>query len=196
MLARLDGKSLTEFVQNSDFKVSACRPVERNGVQVAEVAFEYNSQDVQGEKKSVAGSLYLDPERHWCVRGYKLTENRGSATGTRTLDVTSIEDSKSALLLPMRVVASNEWTFKDSKVNRQETSWTFHWVETPDALDDRAFTVSAFGLPEPFGSPTASPGRKWHLWAGAAGVFCLASAMLLRRFRTRKSMAPPGEPRG
>jgi hypothetical protein len=49
-----------------------------------------------------------------------------------------------------------------------------------DGIPESEFTLSAFGLPEPVELQGPRSQTRWYLWAGVAGILCLALGAGLR----------------
>jgi hypothetical protein len=118
----------------------------------------------------LGGWIVFDPERYWVIRECHVDLRPHRDDPLSTLDGTfEYKESRKGFPIPKRIV--RKWPHA---TYLQE----FDLMEQAD-LQDKEFTLSAFGLPEPAEMEGRSPTR-WYLWAAVAGMVCLALGVTFR----------------
>ncbi len=176
-------RRLPQLVQEPTFKVTDVRAVRLAGEELAEVQFAYDPKD-KSDLRIREARLILNPARSWTVReGRAQVDWPSEETGTVSQEVIYYDD-----FAPVPVVK----TFRARSEARPagprakelgitgpttlEITSEFD-VRPLERPDERDFSLTAFGLPEPDGT---SPSL-WWLWALIAGVVLLALALWLGR---------------
>jgi hypothetical protein len=189
--AMLGVESLADAVRSPGFRVDHCRYIQRDEQRVVEVAFTYTKALGQGTWTQT-GTMVLDPNCYWCVRSADIQAAGDVAKGTSRIIHLQRDRETTGQLLPLTRVGEedNDFVFQQGKRNiqriRREAT-----LSRPDRLPpDEAFTLSAFGLPEPAGAPVPAQ-APWYLWTGAAGILCLCAGAWFRLLYRRRQAAGP-----
>jgi hypothetical protein len=180
---------LPKIAANDGFQVHGARAVKRDD-DLVEVSFSYLPTDERALRKEVRipkGILLLDPSRYWLLREAEYEAKWplgevGKTTVRIDLD-DSIADVPLIRKFTAHVIADPTGTKAESygitePVDRLlEILYDLRRIESPS---ERDFTLSAFGLPEPY-----QPEPAWLWWTLAIGVALVAGAYLWRRAAAR-----------
>lgn len=160
-------------LSQSEFILKKVGPVNEGNEELVKAEFEYkNPEKPNWPLKS--GWIVYDPQNYWVIRNYQLRRQIGAADSVINAKLLYKRSNNGVPLLTTEFV-------EDKTGDLRGTDEIEYRLEEGD-VPESEFTLSAFGLPEPFGvRPTSTP---WHLWGVAAGVVCIgAGAFLWRRYR-------------
>ena len=182
---------LGDLVRLPNFHVLHAALINQEGSELAQIEFANRHPVGQGRFEPVqSGTVLLDPQRSWCVRGYVIHAEFGNAQEVCRSDVITVRDSSAPHLpLPVhiaktRTTKATEGTYAGQTITG--SSDLQYDLEEPHPLPDSDFRLAAFGLPEP--SEPARPLRqRWYMWAITAGLILLVAAMAYSRFLRRKT---------
>jgi hypothetical protein len=175
---------LNLLIASKTFRVDKVAQVKIDGEELVQIDFT-NEHDVDPKQNpfdpTQRGTLHCDPEHRWCLREYRMDEKYtdGESLVTGKLKVKYTE---SGYPLPLRLSVKNEHK-EDKKVYTITTEFDLN--ECTDLPPDDRFTLSAYGLPEPFAAKAARKKSSLYFWFGAGGVLCIALGTLLHRVRRR-----------
>lgn len=128
------------------------------------------------------GSLVLDARHAWCLRQYDLQVHRVNVDSTFSA-TTEIGNRSVEHPVPKRHVQTSKQVYSDGT----RVLWVLtadYDVQEPSPIPaDKEFTLTAFGLPEPFGAPPLDSPTRWYLWAGLAAFAALAAGGVFWRMR-------------
>jgi hypothetical protein len=181
-LVRASTTDLADLVREPTFRILRALPVSHDGEDLVQIEFD-NSHELalSSDKKSgkkfdpiQAGSLLLDPNRYWCVRACELRNKYINADAKIKVDV-ELRDLSAKFPVPKRIVESNDQTRPMGERLLVTFVTDFDLHEPLHLPPDDAFTLSAFGLPEPLGVTWSKPTR-WYLWLSLAGALCLGGS--------------------
>ena len=172
------------------FTVKQVSPVIRDGEHLVKAEVDYRRPTEKSLVYSLTGWVLYIPKRSWVIREYSFQfQLRGvppgddESTASAAVGVTySYNDGDDEFPVPKRVV---RWlNMKPLGGTDSELQADYNLTESESPESD--FTLSAFGLPEPWGSqPTELRRRPWHIWAAGLGIVCLGMALLMRRWSRR-----------
>jgi hypothetical protein len=186
-LTAVSWSKLPDLVRQPSFRVARAAVENRDGLEFVRIDFENPHPFDQKPFEPVqSGTLLLDPERSWCVRGYEVHAQYANDSPVCHSDVIEVRDSSVPHLpLPARFASTtthHQFGKGTTEEVFTETVDAQYNVEEPLTLPDSDFRLPAFGLPEPEG-PATRPW--WSLWAVGASLACIAAAgvwwWLLRR---------------
>ncbi len=144
------------------YKLLTVTPVPRHGKVLAKVEFEFHPTDTR--KTHLRGGWVLyDPESHWVQRECHLNLERWVLPEDKTFKGTNaaiFEYGQGGQGFPIIKRVVTHYTLPD-RVYNSEHIYEFHLEEAE--APESAFTLSAFGMPEPVDAP-AAPGA-------CAGIF-------------------------
>lgn len=180
------GKRLTDLLQHPSFRVLEAMPVTQDGADFVKIVFDNTHPfDVQ-EKPFIpiqSGSIVLDPENWWCLQSWDVHEITGHSTlksvETRSLGSMEYQGSTGKYRILKHSVRTDYSLTKGIGWNVAETRTDYDLRETPQLPPDAEFTLTAFGLPEPYGVEPKS--SRWWIWAAVAGFACLITGFFVRR---------------
>jgi hypothetical protein len=188
-LTQLYNRGLEKLVLHKTFRVLSARPVNLNEEELVEIQFDNThplSKDTSEFFPVQSGVLVLDPKKSWCLRSGTL---QNKYFGSVSSDVLATEIGgllSSTYPIPARLTLTMQ-TLKDNGETIQGTmEFKFDLREPTSLPPDEEFTLTAFGLPEPAGLQAIVPPTRWYLWAGLAGILCLAAGVIVTKLR-RKS---------
>jgi hypothetical protein len=179
--------------RDQGFKLLNVTAATQDGKNLAKVEFEFHPADKLKQYLRGGWVLY-DPDAHWVQRACHLRLERPQGSPDKMVKATQdlifeyIERGGGFPILKRIVATYDTVGGKYSSEERIELS--LNQVKAPKS----AFTLSAFGFPEPMGAPVTHSGISWYMWFAAMGFACLVAAFLLRRgLPWRKKGAPaPG----
>jgi hypothetical protein len=194
-LVRVNPDYLPDLVAKPEFVVRNCRKVAQGATEYVEVSFS-SHHDVKGGGDPVQGGvLILDPRQYWCVSSYVAQKKTPMLEGENHFQVLEYGESEGGIPLPKHAVSNNK-NLIDGAPNEQKWTYEYDLSIPKEKAADEAFTLSAFGLPEPAGMGKRP--IQWYLWAALAGIVCLFAAALLgwwvRRARTISNGPQPERP--
>jgi hypothetical protein len=186
VLTLTNGKSLEELLGQPNFRLLDAAETLHDGTPAVSVRFENLHELELGDEAFFpiqAGTIILDPKQSWCVRSAELDCLYGDGRATEQIEW---RYRPSADGLPLPVSYRNETVRVDEagRAWRTSVNQRFEFTVAEELPDDSAFTLTAFGFPEP---EFAAKGSNLYLWLGATGVLCLITAIALRRLLRRRS---------
>lgn len=132
------------------------------------------------------GSLTLDPEHHWCLQSADLRIRTPEHESKVTTQVTYRTPSSGTALIPERYMQTTESRYTEkNRLVHYVFERTYQLDEAASPAPDRDFTLTAFGLAEPYGAPAVSSGLPWFAWVALAGILCLAAGFGFRRLKPK-----------
>lgn len=176
---------LPVLLKDSAFRIVAVSVEHRGGVDLARVQFQY-PKGQENPKDGVVplhgGWFLLDPQHYWIVREYEVYSMSPDVyTYRRRID---IKESTTGFPLVTRVSGVSRGT--DGK-DVWETTTEIDGIDLePEVLPDTAFTLSAFGLPEPVGVVWDQPSR-YSLWFALGGAAALVAGVIFARLARRRA---------
>lgn len=183
-LLDLEHQQLPDIVALPSFHVRRAAKVSRDGLELVQIEFENaaaNPKDVLSIIQG--GTLLLDPQRSWCLRGYEIQTKYSNAEGVARLETVELRDS-SMLHFPLPVKLTYSGTGRATEPGFRGQTYVSKRVAEYD-LDEtnppaeEEFRLSAFGLPEPYGMEP--PRSRWYIWVAVAGFACLTAGFFIRR---------------
>jgi hypothetical protein len=189
-MTELGNERLTEVIRKPYFQILRASPIQYEGENLVEIAFDYRHTFEKGKPEYnmvQTGSMILDPQRFWCIRrlDLKLKSLVGVARETSEIELVG---PTMPFPLPKRAVTKANWSLTAGKQAGKARTTSYQWefdLKKPSNLpSDEEFTLSAFGLPEPPGLEWKRP-TPWYLWVGLAGIVCLALGVGVRWLRQR-----------
>jgi hypothetical protein len=187
-LALIDRALLRDALRDPAFRVTDCKPVQRDGEELVEVTFVWPQVPEKRKISYDSGIILLDPKCYWLLRSSDLE------TATRKTITRVKEWVKASNGLPMpRLVEIRIFDWKLNRLKKVEkTDKPTEFVDylrfdlrIPDTLpDEKDFTLSAFGLQEPpwLDAPRPMP---WFLWLAVIGIICLIGGVIIVRRKNR-----------
>jgi hypothetical protein len=183
---------LADLVRQPSFQVRRAAIVNQDGLELVQIDFDNAHPLKQGQFEPVqSGTVLLDPERSWCLRGYEIHARFENALDVCRSDIIEIRDSSSPHIpLPVHIAdttisQATEAGYVGQRVTKS-SDLRYDLLE-PHPLPDNDFRLAAFGLPEPEGSVTQP---WWSLWAIGASLLCIAAAGIWWWFLRRKAPKP------
>jgi hypothetical protein len=179
-LLQLWTEDLSELTRKSSFAVRRAIPAHRDGVELVQIDFD-NTHPIEpsGEEPFCpiqSGIMFLDPNHFWCLRAWdlQLKYNRSEPKNTAAIEY---RDRSAEYSIPKRIRIEH----MDPRDPPKSSTWVrdFDFEEPASLPADSEFTLTAFGLPEPFGAEPR--GSLWYLWAAGAGFVCLGLGFFIRR---------------
>lgn len=176
----LDDQTLEWSLKQPSFHVEDVELLEKNGRTVAEMSFSseaFRRRDYQIRR----GKIFFDPERSWAVLSYSI-EVMLDGLAKVDAEVTYAPDG-AHFPIPDLFVQDFRATVNERLIHRRDTvviSDVKACATPPDA-----FTLTAFGFPEPAQRKTSESDRRWYTMIGAAAVF-FAVAVGLRMWANRR----------
>jgi hypothetical protein len=168
---------LPTLIHDPDFKITAVKPQEIDGLPVIRFDFDYPKPDKDYPHKGAmhikGGWMVIDPEHDWILRDYLVLTSRPEKFFIRkTYQIRQGTNNHPIITHhTLQVVSTGAKPFESIGKGEWET------VEQSDVPLEE-FTLSAFGLPEPPGIQVH--GSRLHLWIALVGIVCLGIAAVIR----------------
>jgi hypothetical protein len=175
-----DGQRICDLLRHPAFTPQSVATVEGGLVRIA---FTRTAVDPRSQRSpTVSGWIELDPANDWCCRRSDLRiEHKGwTDFVTQALEVQRVDG---VVLLRQ---GHGEARSQSGEAVKHRHVWDWAYTYTfDDAVPDREFTLTAFGLPEPGG---ADGGGRWAsaAWLGGGAVACGLLGWWLRRRAARR----------
>jgi hypothetical protein len=178
---------LPDLVKSPGFSLASVVPEKLDGEEFVKATFLFSPEKDKEKKTGLRGGwLLLDPAHDWVIRkGEWDMEDR---VGTWTIVSKHIIELQYNLSSSPHPIPKQN-LLKGSVSGYKNDSWTFeshgtYDLRKRDSIPESEFTLTAFGLPEPY-SERPAPTR-WYIWFAVAGVVCVASGYAIRRLVRRK----------
>jgi hypothetical protein len=181
---------ISEMIKEDGFKLGEISEVTREGKVLVKVAFTYVPPKISPElvkgkpiridkhmTKLRGGWMLLNPDANWAIEETGM-DLEGGKKGSSVVDYVK---SERGFFLPSRVV--------DKSVYPSTWDVTFAGLSSRE-IPESEFTLSAYGLPEPFGVVWPEPTR-WWLWLSLAGAAVIALGISWRVFYHRIRKVEP-----
>jgi hypothetical protein len=181
---------LMKIAASDAFQVHGARAVKREGEDLVELSFSYMPTDEKAVREEVRiprGTLLLDPSRYWLLREAEFEASWPLGEVGKNTVRFDFDDSIASVPLvrkyTSRVIGaptpgSKAESYGLTAVDYQrEITFDLRRIEAPS---ERDFTLSAFGLPEPY-----QPENAWLWWMLGIGLALIAGAYLWRRAAAR-----------
>ena len=127
--------------------------------------------------------MVLDPATYWCIRSFELDVKTAVGHGKHTLQTQLSEAPNGSMSIPKLCDYKFEYALNQGGNFHIEGVVKFN-LRIPSQLPpDEEFTLSAFGLPEPFGMESRS--TPWYVWAGGVAIACLVLGGVVAWLRKR-----------
>jgi hypothetical protein len=176
------GKLLTK---EPGFALTRVSPVVRDGRTLAKVEFDFHPED---QRIPLRGGWFLyDPEHCWVIHAYDVRVEwprspEYSSQGSMSATYEYRDASANFPLLKTIVKRVKQF---DRPLKDQEYRYEFDVKEAD--VPEKDFTLSAFGFPEPPGSPK-SPST-WYWWTAGAGIVLLVLSVATTWWLRRRQAA-------
>jgi hypothetical protein len=177
--------TLASLLADPSFSIKHVSRASRDGRELIKVIFELSRNVSKTPDILTGGWLLVDPNYCWVLRESQLqyeyrTKTKVTGRGTATA-LLEYQEGADSFPIVRRVV--QKVTFPPSSGEIGETRISYDFDLTEAEVPEREFTLSAFGFSEPPGLPRRPV--PWYLWAGLAGICCLALALVFR-WRARR----------
>lgn len=182
LLLSVAGLDVASLVKEPACSLKRFEYVDRDGEKLARVSFA-RVPPTEETFPIQAGTLILDPNRSWVLRGYEIEGRSRNVHYSRKVEL-EVFDSSSGFPIPRRMVTVTEYLLPDGTRDQGKLIDEFVW-KNPDPLPDRQnFTLTAFGFPEPPGVEWKQPIPLW-LWVAGAAFACLILGGVFSWLRSR-----------
>jgi len=133
---------LPELIRLPNFRVVKASTIQRGGMELCQI--DFNS-------KQAEGVLLLDPNRFWVLLRCDIRSRKSDQAIVVRQDM-ELRAPVGKYPIPQRLVMDKEW-WTGAKMKREPVRGIidFDLKEASSPPDEREFTLSAFGLPEPVG---------------------------------------------
>ena len=128
--------------------------------------------------------IYVEPANSW-----RVVERRVETKAVAATDTFSYGETLGGVPFPTGSKNLSVYKVEQAGPNLEITARLISIKLTDKKASD--FRVSAFGFPEPFGTPTVEGGIRWHLWLSFAAAVVLAGGGLIVILRRRYCIVPP-----
>lgn len=190
---RVWNRDLSELLQQTTFQVNRASRDTSSGHEWVTVDFQTAEPTKRVADTTFpiqSGTLTFDPSHSWCMRGATLHIRVPQHEDDVRVEVTYRDADASKPPIPERYVQKTEarYTGKSRPVHYLLVR-EFRLDEPSSFPSDSEFTLSAFGLPEPYGAPPVHFGMPWFLWVAVAGLGCLVVGIGFRYLKKRQAMS-------
>ena len=180
---RFVGKTYLDIIQDSDTELISIEDVNHRNRQVKKLTASINyinpvSKSQQREKKS----YYFSQNEGWICYGWSNYPKDGQS---RYLEEFYEYENNGNVYPPLKSIVLQSRDIFKKDFSELIYKLEFTKFTRANHFDEREFTLSAFGLPEPVG--LERPVR-WWLWAGVAGVLLILLGAVFFRLAHRRRM--------
>ena len=189
-LGRIGGGALVDIWSHPDLEIVSTQPTEILGHAALIVSFRFPDNSPYSHPSSypvASGEVVVAPAQGWRAFRHLLRyQPTSGALAEGQVEVTVLEEMKrdDGLVLPRRLVCLCDWRFAADhtiptlagKVNKQRFEYEFEIA--PCGTNPRDFTLSAFGLPEPYGVEWDRPTPWWLYALISAGVLFIVTVIV------------------
>jgi hypothetical protein len=188
-LIRAYSEDLSDLVRQPTFRALSAAAVNEDGSDFVRVEFDNTHPvDLKGHGffPIQGGTLTLDPNHFWCVRSTELRNTYASAKSLISIkNVYRVGADR--IPIPEKSSAKQESRHETKGLRISLFEDTFELSRPDNPPGDESFTLSAFGLPEPFRVEPPRPWySRWYLILAALAVLCLVAGALLARLAQRQ----------
>jgi hypothetical protein len=169
--------SLDDLFERPNFRTTHVGPVMVDGVEMVRVDFEcpYPVEKMKdpGFSPVQGGQVVLDPKHYWCIKEYMVRTDDSTSVRKFSKKFDYVEGRERFPIL--RGSRSKQEGYKPDGTHwfTTETEAACEFRQSDDEYEDRAFTLSAYGLPEPHGITWKRPTPRYIYLLIAAGAFAL-----------------------
>lgn len=146
-LVHILNQPLAQFVAMPDFKLLSLRS-DTGGL--IELKFETRHKPDETSNPAQSGKILLDPNRYWTVKSYEVDFESSRDRGKITFQASEIAQID-GIPIPKSTLSRTHVEFSDGSKNDQTHQIEFDLSKSHSSDDESEFTLSAFGLPEPYG---------------------------------------------
>ncbi len=175
-------KPLNVWLKEPGFSILALHEEQQSGTKRMCMDCSYRPPDGGKNRWFSHMTVWLDPNNHYRVDSYEADIWSGKALGK-----VDYGPNDGDLPVPVR----NTITFVMRDKGDRHAAWicNYHeWKYRKKSTPDGTVGLSAFGLPEPMGSPTPPPSHTW-LWLLAAAIAAAMLAIFFARLKRRHTVA-------
>lgn len=168
--------ALARLLEEKSFRVAhAFRDSQDSNRVTIEFDNAHPFKDVSGKATFPVhgGSLTFDAAHHWCVRSARIKDLFPDSDELIATDIEYRPSGSPGMLIPEHCVEQIESRLKGKKLPHTSKEWTYHLEEPSQPPAEHEFTLTAFGLAEPYGAPAVRSGLPWFAWVALAGLGCL-----------------------
>jgi len=179
---RFLGKSVSEWLESPDFKITQAEWIDIEGQRRARIGFEHRVDLIRPGHYSLAdGYLICDPARHWalCEYGYTFLNAQGHPVTRKTFTLTHGE-LFDGFPIASQIDSTLEWLGRPDDNGYGVTTISVIDRDIPEDV----FHLSHYGLPEP--NLGRFPSWRVLTWGGI-GFICLLIALWLFWRRVRET---------
>lgn len=181
LLFAIHGRQLQALLDHPQFNVISAEQVKRGGRDLVQVDFDFPHDSNEVPFYPIrSGSIWLDPNEYWCATEYNVRGEWGN--GNQTCHMTREFKNVSGKPVLQSEVATEiaDPPYKPDGPGEFRRTIYYELNEPKNLPGDDEFTLTAFGLPEPFLGQ--KPTTRWYFWFGLAGLGSLIGGALVRRF--------------
>lgn len=182
-LIRVTGEPLGHLIDRPGFKITSARNINAG---LVELVFDMGHKPDNDSNPIQNGKLVLDPKRFWTVKSYEVRIKSTAQRGQMTFNALEVGEIDGHLPVPKKTVSQTRVEFSDGSKNEQTFQLGFDLSIPRTFADESEFTLSAFGLPEPYGVTWTkrTPVYVWLLAsAGVVALLAVGFRYLARRNR-------------
>ncbi len=178
------GDTLDDLVTQPRFKLKDVEMTTLGGESLAVVHYELLPTPTQGGESLTdigEGLIRLLPNKYWLVHSSEFTFRTGSGehAGIGSVVTTDFQELRIGVPVVTRMVIESRYQTPEGKESGSRTT-SLETYEIDDSPSEEAFTLTAFGLPEP-----VRPGIRWWWLLVLLGGALLISLPAIFRKRTK-----------
>ena len=184
----MEEQPLSEWLHNGIFELTGCDTVKSGTDQLLKLRFRRRADAPEEKFRAVVGgSMILDPQAQWTLRGYDLRLQNENLRGSLTLRCRKNKQTSNNLLIPVELVVESKVAINNGQTVHRVSTGTYKLMPVRRVPPDSDFTLTAFGFPEYVGQPTQS---HWPLfiWSSIIGAVVLLLAVLAFRLGRRRGL--------
>lgn len=185
VLLRVGDKLLSELVGKEGFQLVAVTALPVNGKEMVKV--EFKDQTPRRRHTGVhsqEGWVLLDPQDHWVVKQAQLQVANPGRQSTTVSYENEYQRRGTDITLPIRTLRKSIFKSPNGSSRSECTVSTFDW-HFQENVPEYDFSLTAFGMREPYGLEAPRRPTNWFLWGSGFGFLLLILGFLCKRFAMR-----------
>ena len=171
--------SLEQLFEKPNFRVTKTERVVVDGANMVRIEFDYpnpvEKASEPGFNSMQGGYFILDPQHLWCLKEFRVRTDD-------SLSKRIYSGNNVYVAGPDQFPILRESQLDDIGFHPDGTDWfncnchiQYDFQYAPKSYQDHEMTLSAFGLPEPYGITWEKPTPRYLWLFAAAGVFAIAA---------------------
>ena len=168
---------LPTMIQEPDFRLTKCEPLMWNGRRAAALTFTRGSAKPHAGRIA-AGRILALPDKHWLLVEFDVIQEYIDPSNRPTRNPMMGRVDYVDLDVPYPIIRRHWIRFEEAGIAEGPPTITLDFDFKPGSPENSEFTLTAFGLPEPFGVTWDRPTPWWLYALNSAGVLFVVAVIV------------------